>query len=102
MPPDERPKCGTCDDIGWVDDPSACGDLEHCSPVVQCPDCDQWRDDDSTLAVHVADWMPDDMVLLYAPPEHDDPDPDASLPRRAAIIRLAVDPQPKEVTDAVG
>lgn len=31
--------CVSCDGARWVDDPSACGDPEHCSPVVPCPEC---------------------------------------------------------------
>lgn len=30
-------ECATCDGTGWVEDPTACGDPEHCSPVVGCP-----------------------------------------------------------------
>lgn len=34
-----KPACERCDDLHWVDDPSACGDPEHCSPIVPCPVC---------------------------------------------------------------
>jgi hypothetical protein len=33
------PQCPTCDDTGWLHDPTACGDPDHCSPVYPCPDC---------------------------------------------------------------
>lgn len=44
----------------------------------------------------VVEGLPENTVVVYAPPAPGDPDPDASLARRALIIRdVAVD-QPKE------
>ena len=31
--------CEWCDYSGFVDDPTACGDPDHCSPVVACQRC---------------------------------------------------------------
>ncbi len=31
--------CTTCDGAGRIDDPSACGDPDHCAPTVPCPTC---------------------------------------------------------------
>lgn len=33
------PECKTCDDDAWLDDPTACGDPDHCPPFYPCPDC---------------------------------------------------------------
>lgn len=30
------PKCPDCDGDGWVSDPSACTDPEHCDQMVPC------------------------------------------------------------------
>lgn len=34
---DPREACPVCEGAGWVDDPTACGDPEHCSPYRPCP-----------------------------------------------------------------
>ena len=31
--------CSHCQGLGWLDDPTACGDPEHCSPIFPCPEC---------------------------------------------------------------
>lgn len=31
--------CPKCEGWGWIDDPTACGDPDHCSPVYPCPIC---------------------------------------------------------------
>jgi len=39
-----NPDCVFCDGIGWVTDPSACNDPEHCDQQVPCrcnPDGDE-------------------------------------------------------------
>lgn len=41
----QRPHCVNCDDTGWVDDPTACGDIECCNPLAPCW-CYYEREDD--------------------------------------------------------
>lgn len=31
--------CERCDGMCWLDDETACGDPDHCSPMYACPDC---------------------------------------------------------------
>lgn len=31
--------CPRCDGYRYVEDPTACGDEDHCSPWAPCPDC---------------------------------------------------------------
>lgn len=35
--------CLRCDGYRYVDDPTACGDPDHCAPLTPCPDC--WDSD---------------------------------------------------------
>lgn len=34
--------CEACDGTGVVEDPSACGDEDHCCPVMMCRSCGGW------------------------------------------------------------
>ena len=34
----EVKECERCEGVGWVDDPTACEDPEHCSPQYPCPE----------------------------------------------------------------
>lgn len=33
-------ECPECEGSGWIDDPSACADEDHCSPSMRCSACD--------------------------------------------------------------
>lgn len=44
MEEDKFRGCLTCEDVGYIDDPTACGDPDHCFPWRECPDC--WKDED--------------------------------------------------------
>jgi hypothetical protein len=39
-------ECQRCEGLGWIDDPTACGDPGHCSPQFPCPDCNPEGIDD--------------------------------------------------------
>lgn len=49
--------CALCGGDGWVDDPMACSDRDHCDPAMPCPDCNV------TMFEHAADCQ-----MLRPPP----------------------------------
>lgn len=36
--------CPDCEGVGYQEDPTACGDPEHCSPMTRCWTCNPWKD----------------------------------------------------------
>lgn len=36
---DSAARCPRCGDEQWIDDPTACGDPDHCAPAFACPVC---------------------------------------------------------------
>lgn len=33
-------ECDRCEGLGFIEDPTACDDTDHCDPTMDCPDCE--------------------------------------------------------------
>lgn len=62
------PNCPECEGDGWVQDPTACGDPEHCSPIMPCRLCNPDGDRPNSWGYYPLVFDPTRHTWMCTPP----------------------------------